>query len=166
MDASLLVSSINGAVELGKLWLNERDRHKAAAIQSDLTDKLLQAQAQVSQVLSAIIEKDGLVQTLAERVRELEAQQSERARYQLAKLGTVGDVFAYQLRPAAELVERSDEPSHFLCQPCFDGGKKSVLRIQGTIAYCSLCNVSIHIKPIKPTPKRQVIDTGFRRRDW
>ena len=167
MDASLLISSVSSAVELGKLLVNERDRQKAAAIQTDLTDKLIQAQAQVSQVLGAIIEKDGRIQALVERVRELEAQQSERARYQLAKLGTLGDVFAYELRPAAELVERRDEPPHFLCQPCLDGGKKSVLRLQGNIAYCSLCKVGLHTAASSKTTARAVrSSTPWGRRDW
>lgn len=169
MDASLLVSSVSSALELGRLLVNERDRQKAAAIQTDLTDKLIQAQAQVSQVLGAIIEKDGLIQSLVERVRELEAKQTERARYQLAKLGTVGDFFAYRLRPATELVERSDEPAHFLCQPCFDAGKKSVLRLAGSTAHCSLCKSTVHTTPGTPMPQRSVVSTGVDRRnsrDW
>ena len=120
MDVSTLVASISAAAELAKLLVNERDRQKAAAIESQLTDKITQAQIQLSQVLGAVIEKDGRIQVLTERVRELEAEQSEKQRYRLAKLGAVGDFFAYELRPAAELVERSDEPPHFICQPCFD----------------------------------------------
>ena len=157
MDASLLISSVSSAVELGKLLVNERDRQKAAAIQVDLTDKLIQAQAHVSQILGAVIEKDGRIQALVERVRELEAQQGERARYKLAKLGTAGEVFAYQLRPAPELVERTDEPTHFLCQPCFDAGKKSVLQVGLLYAKCSLCNTTVATAPPPPRPQRRVI---------
>lgn len=153
MDVSLLISSISSAMELGRLLVNERDRQKAAAIEVNLTDKLIQAQALVSQVLGAIIEKDGLVQVLSERVRELETQQSERARYELAKLGVVGEQFAYRLRPAAELAERNNEPPHFLCQPCFDAGKKSVLRVASDYARCALCKTSIQVAPIKPVQR-------------
>lgn len=151
MDVSTLVASISGAAELAKLLVNERDRQKAAAIESQLTDKITQAQIQLSQVLGAVIEKDGLIQVLTERVRELETEQSEKSRYRLAKLGAIGDFFAYELRPAAELVERSDEPAHFICQPCFDIRKqKSVLRIQGTNCTCGSCNAKVQIKPADP----------------
>lgn len=150
MDISLLLTSISGSIELGNLLVNERDRHKAAAIQIDLTEKLIQAQVQVSQVLAAIIEKDGLIQALTQRNRELEASQTDRARYQLAKLGTVGDFFAYQLRTPSELGDRSDEPAHFLCQPCFDAGKKSVLLVGKYTALCSVCKTSISVASKPP----------------
>lgn len=130
MDIPSLLSSLSSALSLGQALLNERDRHKAASIQLDLTDKLLQAQTQASQVLAAIVEKDGLIQVLSERVRHLEADQSEKARYELAELGVGGKFFAYQLRPVAELGERSNEPPHFLCQPCLDIRQhKSALRL-------------------------------------
>lgn len=151
MDVSTLVASISAAAELAKLLVNERDRQKAAAIEGQLTDKITQAQIQLSQVLSAVIEKDGRIQALTERVRELETEQSEKSRYRLAKLGAIGDFFAYELRPAAELVERSDEPAHFICQPCFDIRKqKSVLRIQGINCTCGSCNAKVQIKPADP----------------
>lgn len=146
MDASSLISSVGSAAELARLLINERDRHKAAAIQTDLLAKLVEAQLQLSQVLGTIIEKDGRIQVLAERVRELEAEQGEKARYQLAKIGTFGDIFAYRLRASAELSERADEPPHFLCQPCFDLGKKSVLQVGEYSAICPICKTDSPIK--------------------
>lgn len=153
MDIPSLLSSLSSAINLGGMLVNERDRHKAATIQVDLTDKLIQAQVQVSQVLAAIIEKDRLIQVLSERVRELEAKQAEEARYQLAKLGAAGDFFAYRLRPAAELVERQDEPAHFLCQPCFDAGKKVVLQIDSFDAFCPACQASFPVGAHRSHPR-------------
>ncbi|MEG2469012.1 MAG: hypothetical protein RSB86_16680 [Comamonas sp.] len=154
MDVSTLVASVSGAAELAKLLVNERDRQKAAAIEVQLTDKITQAQIQLSQVLGAVIEKDGRIQVLAERVRELEAEQSEKLRYRLAKLGVLGDFFAYELRPAAELVERSDEPAHFICQPCLDiRQQKSILRATGIYCFCDTCNRKVQVKlDAAPTP--------------
>lgn len=160
MDVSSLVASIAGAAQLTKLLVDERDRQKTAAIQIDLSNKIAEAQIQLTQVLSSIIEKDGLIQTLSERVRELEADQNERSRYQLRKLGTIGDFFAYQLRPAAELSERSDEPPHFLCQPCLDIRKhKSVLRLTEYTAKCNACGIS---HAIQVRPHNGIIGGG----DW
>lgn len=137
MDFSMLITTLGAAKDMAGALVGERDRQKAAVIEVNLTEKILQAQAQLAQVLAAVIEKDAAIRTLGERVRELEAAQNERARYQLARLGSVGNFFAYRLRAAAELGERADEPQHFLCQPCFDAGKKSVLRI-GPIRGCLL----------------------------
>lgn len=115
--------------DLARLAVDERDRQKAAAIKADLTDKIIQVQSQLGQVMASIIEKDTAIHVLTERVRYLEADQCEKLRYQLCKLGVSGDAFAYQLRPAPELSERQGEPAHFICQPCFDIRKqKAVLQ--------------------------------------
>lgn len=150
MDIPLLISSLSAAKTLGGALLDERDRQKAAAIQIQLTEKIIQAQAQLSEVLGTIISKDEALHALRERVRELERAERERDRYRLAKLGVAGDFFAYQLRPTAELTERGDEPPHFLCQPCFDAGKKSVLSLNDTFAICPICKTQTRIKPAKP----------------
>lgn len=165
MDLSSFFTLSNASIELARLMVNERDRHKLAAIQIDFTEKVIQLQTKLSEVSSAIVEKDGRISHLADRVRELERRQSEEARYQLAKVGTVGDFFAYKLRPAAELVERTDEPEHFLCQPCFDAGKKSVLRIIGSWCQCSICGTKTTITPSEVSSKVVAVTTA-RARDW
>ena len=167
MDISALVSSVTGAAQLTRLLVDERDRQKTATIQIDLTDKIAQAQIQLTQVLGAIIEKDGLIQSLTERVRELETQQSEKARYQRRKVGSVGDFYAYALRPPAELVERSDEPEHFLCQPCLDIRKhKSILRIQGLMCSCSGCNTRVQVEFAPPAATRRRSEPDPFARNW
>ena len=136
--------------DIGGFALNERDRQKFAAIQMDLTDKIIQAQANVLEVQNTIATERALVRTLQDRLAELERDDREHSRYQLAKLGTVGDFFAYKLRPPGELTERSDEPEHFVCQPCFDAGKKSVLRIGTHAALCNICGKSTTINARPP----------------
>lgn len=139
-EISQLLPLLGAAKDLGLALLNERDRQKATTIQIDLSEKILQAQAQLAEVLGAIIEKDRAIQALGERVRELEAHQLQKARYRLAKVGTFGEFHAYGLRPASELVERADEPQHFLCQPCLDIRKSaSILRIRDGLAICTEC---------------------------
>lgn len=169
VEISSFIASTSALADIVKAVISARDSGISAAVKADLTERLLQSQAQTSQVLGTIIEKDGLIQVLTQRVRELEAEQSEKARYRLAKLGTLGQLFAYELRPASELVERADEPPHFLCQPCFDASKKGILQIVGRIARCPVCNSSVSIEPAPPAPARQPRSTGidaFRRRDW
>lgn len=147
VEISQLLSSIGAIKEIGVLLINERDSHKFASIQIDLSNKIIEAQTKVSEVMSAIIEKDGLIKTLSERNRDLESEQLERARYELAKLSVIGDFFAYRLRHSSELSERQNEPPHFICQSCLDVRKqKSVLQVGEYIATCPVCNVVGHIK--------------------
>lgn len=149
MDIPGLIGSVNASLTLAKLLVDERDRQKAAAIQVDLTNKLIQAQAQISEVLGSIIAKDERIGALTQRVRELEAIQTERDRYELSKIGSV-ESFAYKLREPADLKDRTAEPSHFLCQPCFDAGKKSVLTVGKYVAHCTLCKTNLSTNPKPP----------------
>jgi DNA-directed RNA polymerase subunit RPC12/RpoP len=143
MDISALIAGLAYSHTLVGALMNERDSQKAAAIKIELTEKITAAQIQLSQVLAAVIDKDATIHRLSERNRDLEAAQREKERYRLARIGAVGEAFAYQLRPAAELSERSDEPTHFICQPCFDSGRKAVLQMQGPYAACPVCESKI-----------------------
>jgi len=154
MDISTILSALTSAREWAGLIADERDRQKLATIQINLTNQIIEAQVKLSQVLASVIEKDALIQSLTERCRKLEADQTQKARYQLAKLGTGRQFFAYQLRPAAELLENQGEIPHFLCQPCFDAGKKSVLVHNGYGYWlCSLCKVGYQVEPRGPLPR-------------
>lgn len=148
------VTLLGGVKDLAGALINERDSQKAAALKIDLTEKVINAQAQLLQVHSAVIEKDGLVQTLTERIRKLEADKAERDRYKLAVLGTEGQFLAYRLREPAELAERADEPPHFLCQTCFDiESKKSVLIHNGDGHWrCHACGKGVQASPRRPLP--------------
>lgn len=148
---SVILQNLGIAQTMAGALLNERDRQKAAAIQVDLTEKILGAQAQLAQVMASIVEKDATIHRLSERNRDLEAAQREKERYGLHKVGSTG-VLAYALRPSTELLERKDEPPHFVCQTCFDGGIKAVLQPhQGGRMLVCLVN-QIHSIRIEPEP--------------
>lgn len=142
MDISSIVGSLVAIKDLVAGAVDERDRNKLATIQSDLTNKIAEAQTQLLQLLGTVIEQQRLIPVLEQRIRELEAAQAEKARYKLAKVGASGEFFAYQLRSAAELGEAAGEVDHFLCQPCFDIGKKAVLTGNGSGFWC--CPVCKH----------------------
>lgn len=127
MDFSTGIASLRAVVDLSGLLINERDRQKAASIQVDLTNQVIQAQAQLLELLGAVIDQQRLVPALEQRIRDLEATKTEKERYLLAQVGTEREFFAYALRAHGELVERQSEVSHFVCQPCLEGGKKVVL---------------------------------------
>jgi len=157
-ETSALLTSLATIKDLGSALFRERDQHKQAAIQIDLTDKVIQAQAQLSLVLAAVNDKDQTIQTLRDRVRALEYAQNERDRYALHRLGdgSEGDYFVYKLRAPADLKERADEPEHFLCQTCFDAGKKSVLVHNGSgYWFCHLCEKGRQVSPRAPVRGRR-----------
>lgn len=130
MDISTLVASVGHIKELADLLIGERDRQKLAAIKLELTEEALRAKAHLLEVSEATISKDAVIQALRQQIDEMHARQREKERYVLREISAGRGAFAYQLRPSGELAERSDEPPHFLCQPCFELGLKSVLRLE------------------------------------
>lgn len=157
-ETSALLTSLATIKDLGSALLRERDQQKAATIQIDLSEKVIQAQAQLSQVLAAVIDKDHTIQILRDQVRALEQAQNERGRYALHRLGdgSEGDYFVYKLRAPADLTERADEPEHVVCQTCFDAGKKSVLVHNGDgYWFCHLCEKGRQVSPRAPVRGRR-----------
>ena len=143
MDGSWIggvASSMTVLKELGGLLLDERDRQKAATIHLEFTEKLIEVQAQLLQVLSAVVEQQRQIPVLEQRIRELQAGRAEKERYELAVVGVGGQFFAYRLRGAGELLERTDELPHFVCQPCFEAGNLIVLCGNGDgYWWCPVC---------------------------
>lgn len=140
--------------DLGSALLNERDRQKATAIHIQFTEKLIDAQAQLMQVLSAVIEQQRKIPVLEQRIRELEADRAEKQRYVLAKLGTEGEFYVYRLRDVAELHESPDEIPHAICQPCFEADKKVVLVGNGGgYWWCPVCKHGAQVEPATPDPR-------------
>lgn len=164
MDIPALLSSASALAHLSGLLVKERDSQKAAAIQIDFTNKLMEMQAKLSELLGTVIEQQRLIPVLEQRVRELEAQAAEKGRYVLAKVGTEREFFAYRSRPVAELEEGSAEVEHLLCQPCFDAGKKAVLVGNGEGFWqCPICKFGAYAGPamaqsITGSRRRRVID--------
>lgn len=159
---SAILQNLAVAQTMAGLLINERDAQKAAAIKVELTEKILGAQAQLAQVLATVIDKDATIHRLTERNRDLEAAQREKERYGLQKVGSTG-VLAYALRPSAELLERKDEPPHFVCQICFDSGKKSVLQpnIDRRWLSCGL-DEAHHLRLEPDPPMRRMLSGGLR----
>lgn len=155
------IAAFSGLKDLAVALVGERDRQKAAAIEAEFTNKLLEAQTHLSQLLSTVISQQGHIGALEKRIRDMEAAQAEKERYVLAKVGTEREFFAYRLRSSAELDERADEITHFVCQPCFEGGKKVVLVGNGDgYWHCPVCKHGAQVTPGKPLRSRRVIP-GF-----
>jgi hypothetical protein len=147
---------------LGGLLVKERNREKAVSIQIDFSNKLIEVQAKLSELLGTVIEQQRLIPVLEQRIRNMEAQAAEKQRYVLAKVGSEGEFFAYRLRPPAELKERADEAPHFLCQPCFDAGQKAVLIGNGEGYWeCPVCKVGAQTTPVRDLFRSLGRDRGY-----
>lgn len=148
MDLSLIgamATAITSAKQLATSALAIRDFNEMAAVVSQLNEQLLKAQ---ESLFSHNTELLGLQQKqfeTAEELRKLKEALAERGRYTLFELSD--RVFVYQMNVVPALGEASDpvgkEPLHYLCQPCFDKGIKSVLQkydFYGSISLeCKIC---------------------------
>lgn len=152
---------IGGAIKnITTALVQERDREKLAALKIELTDKILELQTKLLEVQSAVVLEGEALRRAQDRIRELESNEREKSRYELAKVGAAGDFFAYRLRAQTEPLERDSEPMHFLCQPCFDAGKKSVLYLRGQLATCNVCKTSAVIEDYRGPSSRRVFSRG------
>jgi hypothetical protein len=102
------------AFELAKSILDVRDATKLQSVRFELMNLLLEAQ----QAETALVADK---RQLEERVRELEAWDGEKERYELKDIGN--GCMAYVLKPSAA----GSEPPHSLCANCYQQGRKSIL---------------------------------------
>lgn len=131
MDLPAIAANIAAAIPLAKGWIDIRDGQKLAAVQADLTERLLNAQTHIAELLGMLTEKTLLAAELQERLRKLEGEQLERLRYELAEIAPGGDL-AYRLKTVGALEEDNCEPMHFLCQPCLDVRGHKVVLVRGS----------------------------------
>lgn len=147
-EVGAALSALAALKELAAGLVGERDRQKAAAIELEFTNKLMQAHAQFAQLLGTVIDQQRRIHTLEQSLRDMQAAQAEKERYVLAKVGSVGEFFAYRPRPDAEFEQGSGEVAHFVCQPCFETGKKVVLMGNGEGFWrCPVCGCGAQTEP-------------------
>lgn len=162
MDVTTLTASFAGVTELVSLMVSERDRQKLATLQSDLTAKIISTQSELTKVLGTIIEQERKIHALEQRNRDLESAAAERGRYKLTKMGEKVEFYAYQLCESTDVIDGSGEVGHFLCQPCFDAGKKAVLVGNGEGYFsCPICRQGAQITRVADDPYSIGGSSGF-----
>jgi hypothetical protein len=122
-----------------------RDFNKAATELAKLNEALISAQTALLAQNTALFDLQQEKFETAEKLRKAEESLAERGRYSLFEL-TSGN-YAYRVNVAPQQSGSSEpgssEPMHYLCQPCFDSGRKVVLQRQcalGSIhARCPAC---------------------------
>ncbi len=97
------IGAASNALNLVKAFVDIRDSTKVLELKSELMGLLVDAQL----AQSALIDEK---RVLAERVRELEAWDREKQRYEMQQVG-LNNAIAFGLKPDAKGVE----PEHRLC---------------------------------------------------
>lgn len=154
MDYALIstaFTALSHAKQLGEAMVGVRDFNKVASTVADINGQLLKAQESLFTHNAQLGELQAKYYEACEELRKLKETLAERGRYQL-----------FQLSPGVFVYRASEAPSelqHFLCQPCFDSGKKAVLqknRKYGTITIdCPLCKQEFRTGEVVERPPRR-----------
>lgn len=155
MDISLVtgaVTAIQAARKIGSAALQVRDFNKFAGTIAEINDQLLKAQESLFAHNADMLDLQQKYHEACEELRRLKAVAADREGYVLRELAP--GVFAY-------LSEGRPEPQHYLCQPCFDKGVKSVLQDRHNAGpvylHCTVCDAKYRTNRSNPYPR---IDYG------
>ncbi|HBZ46439.1 MAG TPA: hypothetical protein DEO93_03890 [Stenotrophomonas sp.] len=135
----LIRKGLSAAIEV-------RDFNKAAAELAKLNEALIGAQTALLAQNATLFDLQREKFETTEKLRKAEEALAERGRYSLFELTTGNYVYRVNLTPqkSGSSEPGSSEPMHYLCQACFDGGRKVVLQRQhalGSIhARCPACS--------------------------
>lgn len=123
MDIAAAISSTATMLGLAKSAIAARDESKAQQAITEVQLKLLEvsnAALSLSQTNIALTDE---IRTLKDKARQLEMKASERDGYTLTE--ACPGTYAYK---SSHDQDAGNTKSHYLCQPCYDKGVKSVLR--------------------------------------
>lgn len=121
MSISAAASSLKAAADIAKTLGELKSLGDVQARVIELQSKILAAQ---SSALAAQSEQATLIQQLAEVEREVvrvKAWDQQKQRYKLVSPWPGGAFYAL----CAE--HKEEEPAHWLCTSCYEGGRKSIL---------------------------------------
>lgn len=135
------IASLKSAQDLAAATLGVRDFNQSAAAIAKINEQLLAAQQGLLMHNASLLQLQQQHFETAEELRKLKEALAEKNRYVLFDLG--GGVFVYRMDfiPKAGGTDEPGlaQPDHYLCQPCWDSGKKSVLQMWGSSWHCTLC---------------------------
>lgn len=148
MEIAAALSGIKGALELASAAVDARDSAKAKTAISDVTSRFMDAQIRLVEMTERLLLLQTQLATANQQLEEAKRRLAEREQYVLHEI-TRG-TFAYRFQPSDAAGTQGSVPTHYLCQPCFDKGVKSVLnRIEsaymGLLQICPTCKHEISI---------------------
>lgn len=145
MDISLVtgaVTAIKAARQIGSAALKVRDFNQFAGTIAEINEQLLKAQESLFEHNADMMDLQQKYFEACEELRALRKAATERDKYSLCEISP--RVFVYRAKVSTGTAAEDAEPLHYLCQPCFDKGVKSVLQNYnqwGTVyLHCTICN--------------------------
>lgn len=138
------LGALKGTWDLARVALDARDDAKLRTALSDMAARLLDVQTSALGLADQVSSLQGELLNAQAQLRELQGRLAEREQYVLHELAP--GFFVYRFQPLSVPADGRPVPVHHLCQPCFDAGKKGVLRISELTAKCNLCQVSVGIR--------------------
>jgi len=161
-EISAAITGMNGVLQLLGDAIAGRDEKKINAAISQLKDRLFDTQSANLELVQRLHAAQARIHALIEENAQLKAQIADRLLYRLHNLHKgEGFFFAYRYQPPGLNAQFGETPLHYLCQPCFDGGKKAVLFIDDRFARCPVCKTITPIVRLL-APQRQIISRGIR----
>lgn len=149
MDFSLIGAAVNSlrlAKDIGTAAIELRDWNQMAGELTKMNGELLKVQDALFAHNMTLLEMHGKYADACNELRDMKEAMNERGRYALFEIGT--GQFAYRLKVGdaglSSLEPGTNEPMHYLCQPCFDADRKMVLQLfpnaaDGPGAMCPHC---------------------------
>lgn len=130
IEISDAMAAFNAILELAKTAVSARDSAKIEEALTDMKVKYLAAMESSLKLHGEIatlkgrlmVSKQLLLDTQAE-LDELKKSLAERENYLLYEIDS--GIFCYRYEP---VTDQKKTALHYLCQPCWDQGKKSILR--------------------------------------
>jgi hypothetical protein len=156
-----IMSPLKTAGEMAQGLIEIRDTVKFGDAVIKLQAQIMSAQQGALAAQSRETEMTEEIRSLKTHVAELEAWDAQKDRYDLKRLEP--GVFVYSLKPDMA----AGEPPHYICQTCYQHGKRSILQSLG--AYngqekfdCHECKTRLATGIYTPPPSRG----GPRRGSW
>lgn len=115
-------TSLQATAKIAKTLIGVRDQSIIDAKLIELNQSLITAQGNVMQAQSeqaALIQE---VRSLKEQIMKLENWENEKARYQL--IIPWAGFYVFALKDSA----KNGEPPHWICQKCYEDGRKVILQ--------------------------------------
>lgn len=140
------LSSLKMAYEITKAMKDLDDATKVQGIVFELQRVILEAQGSAIEARETHSMQVDRIRELEKEVADFKAWNAEKQNYDLKSIE--GGAFAYMLKPDM----RGSEPAHWLCQHCYENGKKMLLQAQGrtpdkqqTIYKCPSCKSTLNV---------------------
>ncbi|MEZ3186015.1 hypothetical protein HZR81_13860 [Pseudomonas sp. LM13] len=139
---STAVASANAAKEISKSLMTLRDEEMIRGRVFELTNSLMDLQQQLMRAQIEQMELVQKVQALEAERRENEQKRELQEQYALYQFPETGS-YAYRLKPSLISVE---QPEHYLCCTCWDGGTKAILQPRAYGFVCPKCSHFVRTK--------------------